>query len=744
MNHKVEIGRFGRFRDRMVSVADIVAVHTLQEMYSPRAKSLIFDRNHGAWEGTGTTRGVSIDVVLEGELGATFDGNGRVRVPNDGDGFLMDGDGAARTLSLGDGHADLFGVIRTTHNSATLRCLVHKQDGGASTGNGIRVAYQNGQLRGYMKRAGSVIVDFARDLPMDGRWHVWQLHMSGLGNRARLILDGYQLGAEVTCSAEPPLTSGDYCIGGFSDLSGGFIGSLGLIGCSRAGNPDICAALTACLTRTPITVDIRTETSPLDARHGFVDDATDQAVAPPGVMGFVLDNSPLNADGLQGRYTVGHENSLTGLKEGNPVLWTVTDDDGVDHVRFVGFVSDMEPEPGLARMQQVPVECETWMARAMRATVRQLPVCANIRSDDALRYIIDQVDRPPRAIDFAVGDSTFPFVFDDVQPGVKVYDLLARVVRNEGGLLYEQPDGTLVFESRTQRYIPGSPAAFWNDTNLEDLIANRGTRDLVNVIPYTITPRRVGAVTTDVLASMPDRIMVTRGDAPTQIELTYRDPDNPTAAIAGTEVTVPVATTDYTATADEDGGGGDRTSSATITAPAEDIGATSIKLTIENTGSSQPIWVKVHQVRGRKLQRLDDRTVEVRDDASVFENDEMPDPLRFEYQTNQEEAGAIAGQRLALRSQPYMAPRVAYRRGADDEMQQDIVERVLGEEVSIAESMTGLDGSQRMFIQGVEVSVGSDGVLKADYHVTRAQAAIGFFILDEVGHAELDDTTVLA
>lgn len=743
MRHVIETARFGRFREKAVSLANSIALHTMQELINPRARSLLFDQNHGAWEGTWAERGVPMVTIPEGELGARNNAGGRIRVPNDGEGYTRPGDPGSRNLSLNGGDGDIYGLLVCNTNDATDRCLVHKQEGNSPTGNGYKVTVKNGQIRGFLKVGGSVIFDFGRDLPLDLLEHVWQLHISPSLNLARFILNGIPLGADETCSTEPAFTNGDYCIGGFADNTGGFIGTLSMVGIAREGDPNICAALNTCRARTPLTQDIRVETHPVEAGHGITDPAPRARMAPPGWMNFALDNSPLNEFGVQGFYTPGHDGALVGWKEGNPIRWRmIDDDDDSEHVMFRGTVANILPGPGTARDNLVEVECETWLPRAMRTSVRQLPIRTNIRSDDAIRYLIDAVDRPPVAVSLAIGDVTFPFVFDDVSPETKVYELLARIVHNEGGLLYEQPDGTLVFESRTQRYFPTMPMAYWDEDSLDDIEADRGVRNLANVIPYTITPRRVGDSATDVLASMPDRVRVLPGAPPQQIELSYRHPITD-EAVGGTDVTVPVAVTDYTATEGEDGSGADLTTSAVVAAAVEDIGGTAIKLSVENTGSLA-FWFTT-QVRGRTLQKLDQRTFfDVRDDQSVNENDELEDPIVFDYLTDQDQARAIAGQELALRRSPYMAPRVAHRIGVDAETEADIMRRMIGELVSVGEPMTALDAADRVFIQGREISYGADLVCRASYPVTRGQAAQSFWIVGEPGLAEVGETTVVA
>jgi hypothetical protein len=573
-----------------------------------------------------------------------------------------------------------------------------------------------------------------------------QLHISVANGFARLIVDGVPLGADEPFSGELEINGGDCLIGMFNDVvpGDGFIGRVAMVAMSREGNPDICADLHRTRTWHDITKDVRVDTAPAQAKHGTWDQSPLAFTAAPGLMMFSLDNSNLNDAGKQGGFTPGHANCLPGFKEGIPIKWDIRDDAGALHPQFRGFIESIDIETGTARGQRVELLAATWFKRAMEAWVRQLPVQVNLRSDDALRWVMDQCERPPMAVDLAVGESTFPIVFDDIDPEEFVYTVMARVTVNEGGRLYERLDGTVAYEARPTRFLKITPDAVWSQYELEALDAKRAKEQVVNLARVSYRPARVGATATTELASMSQRVEVPPNRSlPVTVELTYRDPTQPSAEVGGMDIQTPVANTDYTMNTQADGQGDDITAFAEVSMPDAVRGGSSVKVTVRNT---HHVFVGyfMTRIRGRDLKRFDEQQFEVRDDASIFQNDPKPLGIAFDYQTNEDEAKAIAGQVVALRKEPFMAPRIATRRNIDPDILEDMLVREMGDMVSLSEDMSGLDGSQRTFIDGRElIAGGPDGELVATYAVTRAPAAQSFWILEEEGYSELDETTVL-
>lgn len=725
----LECGRFGSVRDVLIRQDHIVGAWSLQETADERAKCLVHDRNHGTWGGTGTVRGVPLTSIPGSELGATFDGNGFVNVANDGFGFLLPGDSGDRTLSLDAGRGDLLWFMRTTHTGATLRLIAGKQDVN-SAGNGYHVAIQNGQVRAFLKVAGSVVFDFGRDFPTDDAEHVYHLCFQPNNNFVRLTCDGWPMGVDEACSVEPALTSGAFRIAQFLDGAGGFIGTLGLIAIGREGNLDLGKEVHRCRTWTPLTPDIRIDVAPVEVTGGSTDPWAD--VSSPVTLTFALDNSELNDAQTRGYYTPEAEHALPGWVEEIPIRYRVIDDDGVEHVRFRGVIDEIEVTAGSARDQSVKVTCVSWFAHAMQAAVRQLRLQTNCPSGEAIRRVIDQSVHPPPALDIEAGDTTFPVVFDDVAPETKLYQLLATVTRNEGGRLYERADGTVVFEAALSRYLDVTPVAIWAETDLEDMDATRGRQAIRNAATITITPRRLGATDTEVLATMTARVPIEPGQT-LPLDLPYRDPSQQSAAVAGVDVHLPVATTDYTMTDSADGGV-DLTAFAIVTPSNVDLSGSGASLRVENTHPTKRGYF-LSQVRGRKVDTFQAQKLPgIRDEESIRRFHEQVLPFDFEYQSNPDEALGIARRAIALRRVPTKMPPRAVRRGIDPETDRDILTRDVGDLVSISEPMSDLDGTERIFIQGYRITEGADNSILAEYTLSRAQAGQNFFIVGDPVH----------
>lgn len=723
----LEVGRFGSVRDTLIKQDHIVGAWSLQETARPRATCLVFDRNHGTWGGTGTVRGVPLTSIPDPELGATFDGNGFVTVPNDGIGFSLPGDSGDRTLSLANGRFDVLSFLRTMHSSATLRLIAGKQDTD-SNGNGYYLGYQNAQLRAFLKVGGSVVFDFGRDYPLDDREHVAQLCVQPNNSLVRLILDGWPMGSDVSASTEPALTTGAFRIAQFLDGAGGFIGTLGLVAISREGNLDLCQAVHRSRTWSPITPDIRTDVAPLEVTGGASDPWAD--VAAPLRFTCALDNSDQNEAKTRGYYTPESPTAMAGWVEQIPIRYRVIDEDGVEHIRFRGIIDKIDVTAGSARDQSVTITAMSWFAHAMQAAVRQLSLQTDLTSGEAIRRVIDQSVHPPPALAIDVGDSTFPIVFDGLSPETKIYQELGTITSNEGGRLYERADGTVVFEAGLARYLQVTPTAIWKEEDLEDLEPTRGRDAIRNAATVTITPRRLGATATQDLAVMTARVPVEPGEI-LPLELPYRHPDQTSAPIGGVDVTVPVAITDYTMTEGTDGTGADLTAFAVVTPTGEDLSGSGASLRVQNTHATHRGYL-LTRVRGRTVDTFQPQGLPgVRDEESIRRFKEQILPFRFEYQANVDEALGIARRAIALRKVPTKMPQRVVRRALDPETERDVLARDVGDLVSISEPMADLTGTERIFIQGYRITEGADNSILAEYTLSRAQAGQNYWIVGD-------------
>ena len=120
-------------------------------------------------------------------------------------------------------------------------------------------------------------------------------------------------------------------------------------------------------------------------------------------------------------------------------------------------------------------------------------------------------------------------------------------------------------------------------------------KNVLNDIIVTVYPKEYSA-STEVVYSITNTPGIDAGDT-LELLVKYRDPDQEAQSITARSTLTPVATTDYTANADSDGGGADMTSDLTVTAV---YGAAEIKYTLENTSGTK-LYVTKLQARGEGI-----------------------------------------------------------------------------------------------------------------------------------------------
>jgi hypothetical protein len=296
-----------------------------------------------------------------------------------------------------------------------------------------------------------------------------------------------------------------------------------------------------------------------------------------------------------------------------------------------------------------------------------------------------------------------------------------------------------VIESRYDRLINVTPAALWDQYEVQQLGVRRAIESVLNVIRWTIAPRRVGATADAVLASMPARLKMLPGEV-AFVDLNFRDEDQEQAIVGGADLVTPVASTDFTMTANEDGSGLVMTAFAAVSLADKDKGGTSVRVRVENSHGDLPGYF-LTAVRGRKITKFDEMGDEERDDASVRVYDARPLSIQFAYLARVSGARDITRNLLALRKAPFMAPRMVVRRSVDAEIEADILDRDCGDLVTIRESVAGLDGTQRTFADGVTLTAGADATLVAEYMTTRGAVARPFWLAEVPGFSEAGVTT---
>lgn len=454
-------------------------------------------------------------------------------------------------------------------------------------------------------------------------------------------------------------------------------------------------------------------------------------VASTGSLTFTLRSNPV------GTY---NPNSLTGWGLNTAVRVTLADGTNTEY-RFRGFVQSLTPGAGsnragkrvrvlvydhFAAFAEIPVE------RSSKASY------VNKRADELLALILPNTGFVDSDLD--TGDNTFPYALDDVQDGVTpTLQAMARLVLSEPGYLYGLGDGTIRFEKRTARAALGTAAATIAGafTDLDFTYTRNIALDKATV---TAHPRRIGTVNTTILFS---RHTIASGDPALPIAAgasvtvfgPYGDPDNANARCGGTDMQTVTATTDYTANAQADGLGTDKTSSLAVAASLTNAGA-SLVLTNSDTAT---IYVTKLQCRGRGIYD--------RQPVSVTETITAPlggttgggqARLDMPYQSDANVVDGVAAQ--LLDTWRYAKPcAVTFNALTAARLAAAIVVEI-GDLVTVSETSSGLSINAR--VQSIQQSLTSSYDVLTTWGLV-PDASGYYWVLGQTGASELDSTTRL-
>lgn len=747
----LEYGGVG-FRSTLVTAANIVMCLPLSE--SSDIATVAHDirgLNDGTYVGSGFTRRVTLPIP-EGGLGTTFAGAEYVEVLDDGEG-VDDPPYQNLSLSLQSGSMDVIFLIKTFTDDATLRCIVQKQETDSS-GDGWHVALQNGGIVFTLIVASSTIFSFTRGAIADGDWHLVNcVYKPGGGDDvARIYIDGVASGADVTSvSTEPAFTTANLRVGTFNDGAGDLIGSLAFVTLGRTGDTALPATLDTALDWTDFTVDTNAAAAPLVFELGGDQGGPTDLVAPTGPMTFALKNGPNNSGGVAGYYTPGHSNVRRGWKKGAPIRLTLAYG-GTSYYKWRGYLSNVTPLAGQYLSQDAFCTCTDWMDVAASIHTSALPTQVNQNVVDCLGLAIDQTEgRTSAAISLPAGGDTFPYTFDSSEgESEPVLTELSRLLASECGRAYMVGDtvqgGTLKIETRQTRQLITDPAATFSDT-MHGLDVECG-EGLVNIVRAGFTPRRLGASNTTVLWTL-DVSTASQLIAPGQtvvLEASLRDPSDIAVRVGATDIQTPTEGTDYVFTADAGGVGTDLSADMVVTVTA----GNSVKVTVKNN-STQLAYPQTLQVRGQPIY-YDSPVTVTRPPlhrASAQEFGPNAITLNLPYQSSLETATGIADLVLAMFSSEHPIPRsMTIKANQSATLMTQALTREIGDKIGIAETMTGLaltDGDLNIgsFINSIRGEIHEGNRFQMTWGLTPSTPSGDFWVLDEVGASELDDTTVL-
>lgn len=282
--------------------------------------------------------------------------------------------------------------------------------------------------------------------------------------------------------------------------------------------------------------------------------------------------------------------------------------------------------------------------------------------------------------------------------------------------------------------LTNAAAAF---TDLHKSIAVTHAADYYNQVKVKSYPRKIDAAATTVLFNLDYPIYIAAGNTVT-LTGRFRDPDNETSNVAGTEMVTPAATTDYLFNSASDGTGSNLTADLTVTAT---YGVNGVDYTLVNGGVSNG-YVTLLQARGKGIYTYNpvDKKYEyaagIAIDGTKVLNLNMPyldDPLIAD------DFGTILLQqyeqkRTLVEAVNFIANKSAFLKSA-------FVYRGVGDKVWLVDSYAGVD--EEFFIQQVNFTIVQQVVEFTWLLKAASFDSYVFWELETTGLSELDVSTIL-
>jgi hypothetical protein len=422
------------------------------------------------------------------------------------------------------------------------------------------------------------------------------------------------------------------------------------------------------------------------------------------------------------------------------------------YYKFAGTLDSVQPAAG--KFGDLVSRCTIvdWMNDAARLKVTNLAVQTSKKSSELFTLLVNSLASPPYAVETQQGQDTYAYAFDNTRDEANaVLTEFQRLAMSELGFIYIRGDrvqgGTLVFESRRARATATANLDSFTDvSHLTDVTALQSRDDVLNKVQVVTHPRRVDAAATTVLFKLANPVLVGPGSS-IPILGPYRDPEQESARVGGTDMVQPVPTTDYLANSAQNGSGANLTSQVSVSAQ---FGGNGVRFTITNNGTS-PAWITLLQCRGRGIYDFQNVVLEATDDASKADYGENVASVDMAYQSDPAVGVEAALYLVNLYSDPTTQVQsadftVPY---SDVDLIERIIRREISDRVGITEGVTGLTtnassatSSVGFFINGVDLVIDERNNLSASWLLAPSDKT-SYWLLETPGRSELDVSTVL-
>ena len=289
---------------------------------------------------------------------------------------------------------------------------------------------------------------------------------------------------------------------------------------------------------------------------------------------------------------------------------------------YVGWIDQIIPTPGTRAARTCTVRCASYLDR-LQTIEAFVPIQESKTADQVIdaivnnagvfppgigaRWILGIVGRSElgetthlgSVVDWLtaeVGKTTFNYIGDRWGDGVSVLAAFRDTMLREAGRLYVDRSGIVQFRNRHSLILDTTSDQTFDET-MSGLDYSFGDR-VFNAVTVRANPRKVGAAP-EALARL-DRATKIEAANPTKIiTFRYKELTAGGARIGGRNAIAPVATTDYTANAAENGSGADLTGN--ISAKITKESSTGCEVTYTSTAAVDAWLQSGFQIRGTAI-----------------------------------------------------------------------------------------------------------------------------------------------
>lgn len=485
-------------------------------------------------------------------------------------------------------------------------------------------------------------------------------------------------------------------------------------------------------------------TDPIVMDYGIKSFRPEHRTAAAGMIMFGLQNAAESPHGILGYYSPHHASKRSGFGFGIRVRVKQVYSGTTRYM--MGKLTQIVVEPGKFEGRKVQCVATDWMDEAAR-TNAPTAFQQNKRSDEVFSAILANVPTQPAATSIQTGQDTYVQALDNISTETRALAAFGDLARSELGYIFTKRDATvgqtLVFESRITRTSGPSLLITLNDS-MHQLVIPGDRADVLNIFRVTVHPRVTAGYTGIVVARLDSAFAtsLSPGESVT-IFLNYTDPLQRDTLIGAYNHVTPVATTDYTMNSLQDGTGTDLTASMGV---ASTYFGSAVKFVVTNNHGSTPGFITKLQLRADGIAALNPVTAEKKDTSSITTYGENVAQIDMPYQSNPYMAKAAADFFANVFADPMAAATsVTFCANQSDALMTAAITGDISSLIALIETVSGFDGVQGYFINGVKIEVQEFEEMIVTWWLTPSSTADGAnpWLLGTAGRSELGSTTIL-